>query len=253
MKGAEFTRETGQALVWQAIREWWRTNLSRLGLLRTAQLFFREMWEFVRDATPARRKQRYGDIEFDCDYKVHTTAATVSLRTHLLGVLAGGPYQPCDPALFQETLSKLHIEYQQFDFIDLGSGKGRALLMASEYPFRRVLGVELIPEFHRLAEDNIRRFNSPSQRCFRVESQCGDARQFHFPPTPTVLFLFNPLPEPGLEAVISNLEHSLREHPRQFCVLYHNPVLEHVLARSPLLEQVESTLQFAVYRSRKPN
>ena len=141
MTRAELTPEIGQAGVWQAIREWWRTNLSRLGLLRTTQLFAGEMWEFVRDATPARRKQRYGDIEFDCDHRVDTTAGTVSLRTHLMGVLVGGPYQPCDPALFQQTISKLHIDHREYDFVDLGSGKGRALLMR--------FGVSLPPRARR--------------------------------------------------------------------------------------------------------
>jgi len=47
-----------------------------------------------------------------------------------------------------------------------------------------------------------------------------------------MLFLFNPFPEPGLKSVIENLERSLRDHPRKVYVLYHNPLLEHVLTRA---------------------
>src|SRR5207302_3353759 len=142
-----------------------RVNLARQGLTRTARIFLDEMWEFARDATPARRRQRYGDIEFDCDYRVDTTSATVGLRTHLLGVLAGGPYQPSDPSLFHETIRNLNIDYRQFEFVDLGSGKGRALLMAADYPFRRIIGVELMLEFHNIAQENIRKYASATQRC----------------------------------------------------------------------------------------
>ncbi len=47
-----------------------------------------------------------------------------------------------------------------------------------------------------------------------------------------MLYLFNPLPESGLAKMISNLEHSLREHPRPVFVVYHNPLLESVLTRN---------------------
>jgi len=206
------------------------------------------MWEFLRDATPSRRRQRYGDIQFDCDYRVETTAANVTLREHLLGVLAGGPYQPCDPSLFHETVQTLGIDYSQFDFIDLGCGKGRALLLASDYPFRRILGVELFPEYQQICEENIQKYQSPSQQCFKIESLCADARDFRFPAVPTVLFLFNPLPEPGLQVVVRNLEKSLVASPRPIIIVYHNPILEHVLAAAPQFKRVSSTLQCAIYR-----
>jgi hypothetical protein len=37
----------------------------------------------------------------------------------------------------------------------LGSGKGRALLVASELPFAKIIGVELSRELHRIAEQNL--------------------------------------------------------------------------------------------------
>ena len=64
-----------------------------------------------------------------------------------------------------------------------------------------------------------------------------------------MLFLFNPLPESGLRRVIEKLEESLREHPRQIYVLYHNPLLEHVLAESGVLKKICGTDQYAVYSS----
>jgi hypothetical protein len=64
-----------------------------------------------------------------------------------------------------------------------------------------------------------------------------------------VLYLFNPLPEAGLEQVIANLERSLRENPHPVYVLYHIPLLEHVLSRSSALKRVEGTEQYSVYLS----
>ena len=212
-------------------------------------MFFGEMWEFVRDATPGRRKQRYGDMDFDWDHRVDTTSANVSRRADLLAVLAGHGYQPSDPALFHESIRGLAIDYSQFQFLDLGSGKGRTLLMASEYPFRRILGVEVVPTLHRAALENIGKYKSQTQKCFTLESVCGDARDFQFPPEPLVLFLFNPLPEAGLRVVMANLRASLREHPRPVYVVYHNPLLEHVLVEDGGLQRVRGDLRYAVYRS----
>jgi SAM-dependent methyltransferase len=204
------------------------------------------MWEFLRDLTPARRRQRYGDVDYDWDYRVDTTSATVGWRQRLLGVFLSA-YQATEPAAFHQMLASLGIDFGEFTFIDLGSGKGRTLLMASDYPFRRILGVEILPELHRVAEENIARYESDRQKCFAIESRCGDARQFEFPAEPTVLFLFNPLPEAGLTQAIANLERSLRQHPRAVYVLYHNPLLEHVLAGSALLKKVGGTQQCSTY------
>jgi hypothetical protein len=232
-----------------AFLSWWRENLRAHGLFETTRILRSELWQFGREATPSRRKSRYGDIEFDCDYRVDTNSANVSRRMDLLGLFAGTPYQPCDPTLFHQTIRALNIDYGEFDFIDLGSGKGRALLMASDYPFRRILGVELLRELHYIAENNIRRYKSSSQQCFVLESRCGDAREFQFPPGPVVLFLFNPLTELGLRKVMANLSRSLHEHPRPVHMVYHNPILEHVLSEGGLLHRRTATLEYAIYGS----
>ena len=168
-------------------------------------------------------------------------------RDRLLGLLHS-PYQPTDPALFHELLAKLNIDFRQFVFIDIGSGKGRVLLMAADYPFRSIVGVELLPELDRIAQDNIKRYKSESQKCFTIESIRGDARDFAFPPEPMILYLFNPLPEPGLVSLLANLKRSLEQNPRPVFVLYHNPLLEHVLAANQWLRKFGGTHQYSLYR-----
>ncbi len=231
----------------RALLRWWRENLPRLGAVRATGVFLGEMWEFLREATPHRRKQRYGDVDFDWENRVDTTSANVSRRTDLLAALAGHAYQPSDPALFHESIRGLGIDYSQFTFIDLGSGKGRTLLMASEYPFRRILGVEAVPALHQVALENIHQYRSATQKCFDVHSVCGDARDFQLPPAPLVLFLFNPLPEAGLRRVMVNVGASLWEYPRPLFVVYHNPLLEHVLGEDGGLHRVRGDLKYAVY------
>ena len=228
-----------------AARGWWIEHSARHSFLFTACKLSAVLWEFARDSTPSRRKQRYGDMDYDWEHRVDTTSATVGWRDRMLGMFLS-PYQPTEPELFHEILGSLDIDFRQFTFVDLGSGKGRALLMAADYPFRRIVGVELLPDLHRIAEENIRKYKSDSQRCFTIESRSGNARDFVFPAEPLVLYLFNPLPESGLAQVVNSLEVSVRENPRPVYVLYHNPLLDQVLAATAL-RKIGGTNQYSVY------
>ena len=231
-----------------AVREWWVDSVAKRGLSATVGTFLSEIWGFLQDSTPEQQRRRYGDVEYDWDHRVDTTGATVHWRDRLLGIFHS-PYQPTEPALFHEMLRALAIDFTEFIFIDLGSGKGRTLLMAAEYPFRRIVGVELLPELSRIAYDNLQKYTSETQKCFSLESVCDDARKFEFPAEATVLYLFNPLLETGLSIVLDNLEQSLRKHPRKVFVLYHNPLLEHVLAMCGSLRKTKSTHQYSVYEA----
>jgi len=197
---------------------------------------------------PERRRQRYGDMDYDWENRVNTTSGTVGWRERLLG-LFHSPYQPTEPGLFHEMMASLPIDFDQFTFIDLGSGKGRALLMASHYPFRRIVGVELIAELHRAADENIRKYQNPAQRCRQIESIAADARKYEFPTEPLVLYLFNPLPERALGEVLQRLHKSLARAPRRVWVVYHNTVLEDILGATGFLEKAGETEQYSVYRT----
>jgi SAM-dependent methyltransferase len=187
-------------------------------------------------------------MDYDWEHRVNTTSGTVGWRERLLGVFHS-PYQPTDAALFREMMASLPIDFRQFTFVDIGSGKGRTLLMASEYPFRRIVGVEILPELHRRAVENISAYTSPTQQCTQLEAVCADARDFHLPEGPLVLYLFNPLPDAGLTQLLANLRRSLHQDSRPVYLLYHNPLLEERVRKCPWLERIDSQNQFAIYRS----
>ncbi len=231
---------------------WWNDIAASHGHRVAACRLASEVWEFARDSTPQRRRLRYGDAEFDWDHRVNTTSGSVGWRHRLWGVFHS-PYQPTEAALFHEMLSALRAQtscnFRDFVFLDLGSGKGRALLMASDYPFRRIVGVELLPELHRVAVENLTNYKSENQKCFALQSICADALGFDFPAEPIVLYLFNPLPKAGLRRVIANLEQSLRSHPRKAYVIYHNPLLEHVLSEHTAWKKIGGTHQYVMYEA----
>src|SRR5579862_7191718 len=233
-----------------AAHSYWNEQRSQRGLVRGTRDLLGAVWEFARDSTPSRLRSRFGDADYDWDYRVNTTSGAVGWRDRLLGTFYS-LYQPTEPAQFREMIETLqqkrNLNLDEFTFVDLGSGKGRTLLMASDYPFRRILGVELLPSLHQIAQENLSRYKSDSQRCFHLESVCADATAFALPTEPLVLYLFNPFLEAGVRRTVENLKSSLQQHPRAAYVLYHNPQLEHVLAEEAFLTRITGTYQYSIF------
>ena len=133
------------------VRAWIRDTVRARGPAGALRYYVVGGMELLRDLAPSRRRSRYGDIDYDFDHGVDTTWATIPLRTRVREWLSGGQYQPSEPALFHQILHSLPVAPDSFTFIDLGSGKGRTLLMASDYPFRRIVGIELLNELDIVA------------------------------------------------------------------------------------------------------
>jgi SAM-dependent methyltransferase len=238
-----------------ALVAWWRRERAEASTLTVLHRLLMLGWEFACDSLPERRRQRYGDVEYDWALRVDTTGATVSWGVRLLGLL-NSPYQPIPPEQFREMMAALAVQldqasnFSQFTFIDIGSGKGRALLLATEYGFGRIIGIELLPELDRIARENVRAFKQRGGKA-EIELVCGDATIFSFPAEPLVVFLFNPLPEPALRTFLQNLENSLHQNSRPLWMIYANPVFEKekIVAGSPLLINVGGTHQYSLLRS----
>jgi len=222
-----------QSSLSKALTAWWRQQRKDADVLRSVGRLLAIIYEFLRGSLPDRRRQRYGDIDYDWEQRVNTTGATLSWGTRLLGLL-NSPYQPIPPEQFREMMSALstHLapdsNFSHFTFIDIGAGKGRALLLASEFGFQRIMGVELLPELVEIARENVDKLERGGMRS-KIELKCGDAVDFVFPAEPCVVFLFNPLPELRFRTLLENLATSLRERPRPMYVVYANPVFEQII------------------------
>jgi SAM-dependent methyltransferase len=148
------------------------------------------------------------------------------------------PYEPISFSGFQRIMDDLAIDWPKFTFIDIGSGKGRALLLASEYPFKRIIGIEISRMLSDIARRNIARYTSPLQRCHEIRSECMDAAEYGFPKEPSVLYLFNPFTEPLLRSFVERLRRSLEEDPRELVLVYANAVSERYMNDQSWLDRL---------------
>ncbi|MDE5452803.1 hypothetical protein GWE18_07960 [Bradyrhizobium sp. CSA112] len=158
----------------------------------------------------------------------------------------GTRYQTIDPDAVRIAIENLPIEFEDFVYIDLGSGKGRTLLIASEYPFKQTVGVEFSLELHTIATGNIDRYSK--RKCKNVSSLHLDAASFDFPPDNMVIYMYHPFGESVFRRVLENLEVSLDHRDREVYVIYFNPVLANLLDDSAFLERIELPALAAIYK-----
>lgn len=149
----------------------------------------------------------------------------------------GAGYEATSPKLFAFATGFVPRPLSNFAFVDLGSGKGRVVLLAARLPFRSVTGVEISPRLHAVALANLERYRG-RRRCSRVDLVLGDAAAYEPPPGDVVVFIYNPFGGDLFRRLVSGLEASFRASPRRMIVLYNNPVEAEALDGSAVFRRV---------------
>ena len=177
---------------------------------------------------------------FDDRFGVETSGLLYDLPSGTANDVHNHGYFAVAPSVFHAVMAllqqQLHLDFAGYTFVDLGSGKGRALLLASAYGFREVVGVELSPALHRAAQSNIAHFaaaNPTREPLARSVQQ--DATHFAWPQAPLLVYMWNAFAWPVLEQVLENLRVSLADQPRDLYLVYMHPELEGMVAGLPWL------------------
>jgi SAM-dependent methyltransferase len=123
---------------------------------------------------------------------------------------------------FRQVMRHLVIRPDEDVFLDFGSGLGRAVILAGTYPFRKVIGVELVAELHTRAQENVRRAMR-RLRCRDIELHNVDARSFHIPADVTIVYMWNPFSGEVLRQVLANIRQSFLEAPRVITIVHLSP------------------------------
>jgi predicted RNA methylase len=147
-------------------------------------------------------------------------------------------YYAIAPSVFQSILARWRrcrpiAPVDEFTFIDLGSGMGRAVLLAAEYPFRAVIGVELHPTLARISRKNMALWRAAGRAQAPMRVVCCDAAEFEPPAGPCVAFMFNPFGAPVLRRLLAFWSKCFAGCEGQLDILYVNNEQEHVLERQP--------------------
>jgi hypothetical protein len=220
--------------------EAWRRKLTRSlaqrGMLRTLQRCVGKPWEAlrggVRDLLPRERRFRAEEREFDRRHQVQTCVhrdlgwmARIVSPNWVYGI----GYAPVPARDVREVLAGLEIDFHRFGFVDFGAGKGRAMFVAAEFPFKRIVGVEYSPALVDVLTRNIASYHNPQRRCFDLRGILMDATQYVLPCDPLVIFFHHPFEAPVFRQVVERIEASWAAHSREMLVVYYDPQCKSVL------------------------
>lgn len=173
---------------------------------------------------------------FDAAYGVETAAAVrwLNLQAGTGTDAFAHDYMATPPAVTRLALARLG-DVGTATFVDIGCGKGRALILASELPFRAVVGIERTPALIQVARRNAERVASAFPERAPIQLVLGDAADPHWPDGDLVIWLFNPFLRPVMTKFAAALERCVRATRRQVIVLYLNPTCADVLDQCPVL------------------
>lgn len=123
---------------------------------------------------------------------------------------------------FKRALKHVDIKPGEDVFLDYGSGKGRALVLASRYPFRKIIGLEYSEELNTIARENLKR-SRVRTKCCNIEIISCDATMHELPVDVTVIHIYNSFVGEMLKKTLYKIHESLLENNRKVTLLYMHP------------------------------
>jgi SAM-dependent methyltransferase len=137
-------------------------------------------------------------------------------------------YAGVPPSGFRAAISRwqsvgLRHRIEDYTFLDLGCGKGRAVLLASEIGFREAVGVELNAGLAETARANARIWTAAGKARSPIRIECKDATEVEWPSGPCLVYLYNPFVEPVMRAVVEAIRERFGDKRDELEIVYQKP------------------------------
>jgi len=198
------------------------------------------LWSTFREAVSYLVAPNTRSDGFDQAHGVDTASSVYAHEIGFRGTagLFASHYHPAPARVIVHALSELPIRHEDYVFVDFGSGKGRALLVAANFGFRQVIGVEASPALHDVALQNIARYRSDQQKCHAIESHCMDCLEFELPDEDIVLYMYHPFAASVLRDVLKRVVTQFSRSSREIYIVYLSPFHDRVFREFECLAEV---------------
>ena len=140
---------------------------------------------------------------------------------------------------WRETLPAVSGRAEAYTFVDVGAGKGRALFLSAELPFRKIVGIELNPRLAKIAEQNVARWRQAARSKASIHIVAEDALSCRWPRAPLLVYLYNPFDCSLIAQLASKLAAARAGAGANLIdLLYVNPTCTDTLAKQGLFTRL---------------
>lgn len=181
----------------------------------------------------------YHEIRGERKYNIDTSRLNNLKKLALAGNNAryAEIYQGASYYLLEEAFSYLQKMNAPDGFIDMGSGKGRAMAVAAYYGFTKIRGIDFAEELCAEARDNCAQITAafPGTDWQVIH---GNAADYTPPKDLHVFFFFNPFKMPVMKQALHHIARSTAASPRRIFVVYVNPQLKSLFDDAGYVERL---------------
>ncbi|MEO6219510.1 MAG: class I SAM-dependent methyltransferase [Ginsengibacter sp.] len=190
-------------------------------------------WNF-RLAFFTMRQEIRGEKKYNIQTIQLNRLNTLSINSENL--IHASIYQGANYYLIEKAFEYLQSLNANNSIVDFGSGKGRVLVVAAHYGFRKITGIDFAKALCLSAEENINKIGSkfPSTEFTVI---CDDVVNYQVKDDEDGFFFFNPFNEVVMLAVVKNILKSLKENPRHVYIVYLNPVHKEIFLSAGFEEE----------------
>jgi len=220
---------------------WFLESRRRFGFIQTLTI----IWSVIVDASFDRR---YGTDTF-------RRIPREQIATPSENIVHCVNYGASKAVPFMRLMQRLNLPKNGV-FVDLGSGKGRAVMLAASYGFRKVIGIEFSGALCATANENLRKYLRKRPSASEIAIIESDVTQYQLRDDETVFFLLDPFNGPVLQQVLQNIRASLERIPRSIWLIYSVPRERELIDQSGIFQPGQAYVvvgaEFRVYSNRSP-
>lgn len=211
------------------------------GIRRTIATAVEYADDTYRDWVDAGFDRKYGTDTSGIIDDMNELGVHTRNREHACG------YQGIQIPIFRRIMADLGVDPRGLVFVDFGSGKGRAVMLAAARQFAAVHGVEFSPVLHMAALRNAELFQRQYSGASPIMLHCLDAADFNIPAGDLVCFFYNPFDGNVMAKVLDNLAAAYARAPRRIVIAYRNPVCADVFDAHPSFKLASTNPTYRIY------
>lgn len=211
----------------------------------------------LREKGPSRTYQSVISVleDFYFELKYGVTTSKIVKREDLdiseISKEHSEEYKPTRIRHFRLLIKELKLPEESV-FVDMGSGKGRVLLMASMNNFKRVIGVEISSRLCEIARNNTIKFEKKLKQALNIEIVNEDVLKYKIKSDENVFYFYKPFDNFVMETIIERIKKSVIENPRKVWLIINNfipfiTLIEDKYKFRTLKKFIYGGTEFAVY------